>query len=78
MITYCGTHGSSQRINNKSIQEEYKIWVLIAEAYGDVVQLRPYQGAKKGKQVASSAKWELGGNVVLRLRSLYLRLKSNF
>ena len=67
MITYCGTHGSSQRINNKSIQEEYKIWVLTVEAYGYVVQFRPYQGAKKGKQVASSGKWELGENVVLRL-----------
>ena len=26
-----------------------------------------YQGAKKGKQVASSTKWGLGENVVLRL-----------
>ena len=33
--------------------------------YGYAVQVRQYQGAKKGKQVASSAKWELG--VVLRL-----------
>ena len=41
-----------QQINNKSIQEEYKIWVLIAEAYGYVVQFKPYQGAKKGKQFA--------------------------
>ena len=76
MITYYWTHGSSQRINNKTIQGEYKIWVLIAEAYGYVVQFRPYHGAKKGKQVASSSKWELGKNVVLRLQSL--RLKSNF
>ena len=67
-----------QQINNKSIQEEYKIWVLIAEAYGYVVQFKPYQGAKKGKQFASSAKWELGENVALRLQSLTLRLKSNF
>ena len=27
----------------------------------------PYQGAKKGKQVASSTKWRLGDNIVLRL-----------
>ena len=27
---------------------------------GCVVQFRPCQGAKKGKQVASSAKWGLG------------------
>ena len=38
--------------NNKSVQEEYKIWVLVAQAYGYVVQFRPYQGTKKGKQVA--------------------------
>ena len=67
-----------QRINNKSIQDEYKIWVLIAEAYGYVVQFKPYQGAKKEKQFASSAKWELGENVALRLQSRTLRLKSNF
>ena len=67
-----------QRINNKSIQDEYKIWVLIAEACGYVVQFKPYQGAKKEKQFASSAKWELGENVALRLQSLTLRLKSNF
>ena len=62
-----GIHGSRQRVNNKSIQEEYKIWVLVAEAYEYVVQLRLYKGAKKGKQVASSTKWELGENVVLPL-----------
>ena len=43
-------------MNNKSIQEEYKIWVLVAGTYGNVVQFIPYQGAKKGKQVASSTK----------------------
>ena len=43
------------------------MWVLIADAYGYVVQFRPYQGAKKGKQVASSTKWGLGENVVLML-----------
>ena len=59
MIPCYGTHGNRQRINNKLIQEEYKIWVLIAEAYGYVVQFRSYPGTKKGKQVASSAKWEL-------------------
>ena len=35
-------------------------------AYGYLVHYRPYQGAKKGKQVAST-KWALGENVVLRL-----------
>ena len=54
-------------MNNKLSQEEYKIWVLVTEAYGNVVQFRPYQGAKKGKQIASSAKRGLGENVVLRL-----------
>ena len=67
MIPCHGTHGSRHRINNKSIQEEYKIWVLVAEAYEYVVQLRLYKGAKKGKQVASSARWELGENLVLPL-----------
>ena len=32
-----------------------------------MVHFRPYQSAKKGKQVAFSTKWELGKNVVLRL-----------
>ena len=54
-------------INNKPIQEEYKIWVLVAETYGYVVQFRPYQGAKKGKQVASSTKSGLGENAALWL-----------
>ena len=67
MIPCYGTHSSRQGINHKSIQEEYKIWVLAAEAYGYVVQVRPYQGAKKGKQVASSTIWRLGENVILRL-----------
>ena len=49
------------------IQDEYKIWILVEEVYGCVVQFRPYQGAKKGKQVASSAKWKLGENIVLWL-----------
>ena len=57
MIPCCITHGSSQQINSKSIQEEYKIWVFVAEEYGYVVQFRPYQDAKKGKQVASTTKW---------------------
>ena len=57
---------AGQRIN-KSVQEEHKIWVLVVEAYSYVVQFRPYQGAKKGKQVASSTRWGLGENVVLRL-----------
>ena len=48
-----------------SIGEEYKIWVLVAEAYSYVVQFRPYQDAKqkKGKQFASSTKWGLGDAV---------------
>ena len=50
-----------------SIQEEYKICVLVTEAYGYVVQFRPYQGAKKRKPVASSTKYGLGENAVLRL-----------
>ena len=40
---------------------------LVAEAYGYLVHYRPYQGAKKGKQVATPTKWGLGENVVLRL-----------
>ena len=67
MIPCYGTHGSRQRINSKSIKEEYIIWVLVTEAYGYVVQIRPYQGAKTGKQVVSSAKWGLGENVVMWL-----------
>ena len=68
MVVPCyGTHGSRQRVNKKSIQEEYKIWVLAAEASSYVVQFRPYQGAKKGKQVASSTNWGLEENLVLRL-----------
>ena len=67
MIPCYGTHGSRQGINNKSIQEEYKIWVLAAEAYGYVVQFRSYQVTKKGKEAASSSKWGLEENVALRL-----------
>ena len=67
MIPCYRTHGSRQRINNKSIEEECKIWVLVAETYGCVVPFRPYQGAKKGKQIASSNKWGIGENVVLWL-----------
>ena len=66
MIPCYGNHGSNQRIN-KSIQEECKIWILVAEAYGYVIQFRTYQAAKKGKQFASSTKCGLGENVVLRL-----------
>ena len=32
-----------------------------------MVQFRPYQGAKKGKQIASPTKWGLEENIVLRL-----------
>ena len=66
MIPCYRTHGSKKRIN-KSIQEECKIWILVVEAYGSVVQFRTYQGATKGKQFASSIKWGLGENVVQRL-----------
>ena len=44
---------------------KYRIWILVAEAYGSVVQFIPYQGEKQGRQVASSTKWGLGENVVL-------------
>ena len=40
---------------------------LFTVTYGYLVYCRPYQGAKKGKQVASCTKWGLGKNVVLRL-----------
>ena len=40
MIPCYETHGSKQRINNKSIQEKYKIWILVEEAYGFVVRFR--------------------------------------
>ena len=66
MIPCYGTHDSKKRIN-KSIQEECKIWILVVEAYGYVVQFRTYQGATKGKQFASSIKWGLAENVVQRL-----------
>ena len=66
MIPYYRTRDSRQRTNNKSIQVGYNIWVL-AEACCYVVQFEPYQGVKKGKQVASSTKWRLGKNDVLRL-----------
>ena len=33
MILYYGTHGSKQRINNKSIRVGYNIWILV-QAYG--------------------------------------------
>ena len=65
-IPYYPNHGSRQRIKSKSIRIGYNIWVL-AEAYGYVVQFEPYQGVKKGKQFASSTKWGLGENAVLRL-----------
>ena len=58
MIPCYRTHGSRQRIN-KSIQEEFKICVLVTEAYDYVVQFTPYQGAKKGKQFVSCTKWEI-------------------
>ena len=56
MIPCYGTNGKRQRINNKLIQEECKIWVLITEVSDYLVQCRSYPGTKKGKQFASSAK----------------------
>ena len=67
MIPCYGTRGSRNRINNKSIQEKYKIWVLVAEGYGYVVQSNLYHSTKKGKQVASSTKLGLGEHSVLTL-----------
>ena len=67
MIPCYGTHGSRHRISNKSIQEKYKIQILSAETYGYAVQFWPYQSARKEKQVASSTKYGLGENIVLRL-----------
>ena len=66
MIPCYGSHGNKQPII-KLILEEYKIWVRVTEAYGYVVQFRPYQGAKKRNDFASSTKWEYRENVVLRL-----------
>ena len=63
-------HDSRERVNNKSILEEYKIWVLAAEAYVYVVQFRLYQGAKKEKQVASSTKSGFGKNVLQLMECL--------
>ena len=51
----------------EQILEEYKIWVFVAQAYSYVAHFRPDHGVKTGKQVASSNKWRLGENVVLRL-----------
>ena len=48
MITYSANHSSRQRISNKPIRVECKLWVL-AETYHYVVQFEPYQGVKKGK-----------------------------
>ena len=41
--------------------------ILFTATYGYLVHCRPCQCAKKGMQVASSTKWGLGKNVVLRL-----------
>ena len=50
MISFSGTRGSRQRINDKPVRMGYNIW-LLAEAYGYVVQFEPCEDAKKGKQV---------------------------
>ena len=69
MIPYYGTHSGRQRIKKKPIRVGYSIWVL-AEAYGYVVQFKPYQGVKKGKQVASSFKWGLEEKVLRLMECL--------
>ena len=53
-------------VGNKPSRVGHNIWVL-AEAYRYEVQFEQCQGVQKGKQVASSIKWGLGENVVLRL-----------
>ena len=37
------THGCRQRINNKPIRDEYKIWIVVTEALVYVVQFRQVQ-----------------------------------
>ena len=53
-----------------SIQEKYKVLVLAAEACRHGELFRPYQGAKKEKQVAPSTKWGLRENVALWMECL--------
>ena len=65
MIFCYRANGISQRINNKLVRVGYKILVM-AETYMTMTY-EAYQGVKKGKQVVSSTKWELGENVVLQL-----------
>ena len=65
MIPYYGTHGKSQRINDKSIRMGYDIWVL-AKPYDDSL-VRTTARCKERKTSRISCKRELGGNVVLRL-----------
>ena len=67
MIPCYKTHGSRKRIKNQSVHEEYKIWVLVAEACGYIDQLRSYQGKKKEKPATSSTKWGLRKNFVMQL-----------
>ena len=57
---------SRQRIHNKLIRVGYKTMVF-ADTYGYVSQFKPNQGVKKGRQVASSTKYGLGENIVLRM-----------
>ena len=65
MIFCYRANGISQRINNKLVRVGYKILVM-AETYMNMT-FEAYQGVKKGKQIVSSTKWELGENVVLQL-----------
>ena len=58
MISYFANYCTRKQINNKTIGVGHSIWG-VAEAYCYVVQFEPYQGVKKGKQVASSTKWGL-------------------
>ena len=53
--------------HNKSIQEDYKIWIIVAAVYSCAVQFRLYEGAKKGKTFSFSTKWGLGENFVVQL-----------
>ena len=51
--------GSRQRINNKPIRVGYKFCVL-ADAYGYVIQLESYQGAKRGRHIAYRISYKMG------------------
>ena len=54
MILCYGIYDCRHWINNNSIQEEYKIWVLVAETYGSVVEFRPSQGEEKKNNIRAT------------------------